>query len=362
MKAIVNTGPGRMQLQEWSLPEPGPGQARIRTLACGVCATDLQMIAGWRRTGFPAIPGHEWCGVVDGLGHGVSATLAGRRCVADNVQPDGGEVGFEHPGAYGEYFLAAAGNIHVLPDDFPGDAGVLIEPLAVSVRALRRLSGELPPAVLIFGDGPVGLLLAGLLARAGVSDLCLVGGRPRRLELARTMGCRRTFNYHDASGPLADVVRRVFGREFPCVIEASGAPAAIAAALRLTADEGRVLVVGDYGDATAAFPWNDMLHHQWTLAGSNASAGAWPEAVRRAAGGFPLGQLVTHRFPAARFEEAIETARSCRDAVKVAMVWAEETKDAKDRTTHETTKLGTGDTARNAQPFRDDASGKVCCR
>ena len=95
MNAIVNTAPGRLEWRVCPMPEPGPGQVRIRTLACGVCATDLAMIAGWKRTGFPAIPGHEWYGVVDQLGVGVDAALLGRRCVADNVQPDGGEVGFE---------------------------------------------------------------------------------------------------------------------------------------------------------------------------------------------------------------------------------------------------------------------------
>ena len=59
MKAIVNFGPGQLEMRELPLPKPGPGQVRIKTAACGVCVTDLLMIAGWQRTGFPAIPGHE---------------------------------------------------------------------------------------------------------------------------------------------------------------------------------------------------------------------------------------------------------------------------------------------------------------
>lgn len=55
MKAIVNTGPGRLELLGWPLPRPATGQVRIRTGACGVCATDLKMIAGWERTSFPPI-------------------------------------------------------------------------------------------------------------------------------------------------------------------------------------------------------------------------------------------------------------------------------------------------------------------
>src|SRR5512133_2714339 len=96
MKAIVNTAPGRLELCQWPAPQPQAGQVRIRTAACGICATDLQMIAGWKRTGFPSIPGHEWSGVVDAAGPDVDPAILGRACVADNVLSDGGEVGFEH--------------------------------------------------------------------------------------------------------------------------------------------------------------------------------------------------------------------------------------------------------------------------
>ena len=82
MKAIVNTAPGRLEMRELPLPEPLRGEARIRTGACGICATDLVMIDGWERTGFPSIPGHEWSGTVDAVGPGVDEELLGRRCVA----------------------------------------------------------------------------------------------------------------------------------------------------------------------------------------------------------------------------------------------------------------------------------------
>jgi len=139
MKAIVNTAADCLEMLDYPLPGPGPGEVRIKTFSCGICATDLAMIAGWDRTGFPAIPGHEWSGTVDALGEGVDGSLRGRRCVAENVLSDGGEVGFEHPGGYGEYFLTEASKVRVLPDDFPLVSAVLIEPLAVSVRGMRRL-------------------------------------------------------------------------------------------------------------------------------------------------------------------------------------------------------------------------------
>jgi len=323
MKAIVSTGPGQLAWRDWPLPQPGAGQVRIRTGACAMCATDLQMIAGWQRTGFPSIPGHEWSGTVDAVGAGVDPGLAGRRCVAENVLADGGEVGFEHPGGYAAYLLTEARNVQVLPPDFPLTAAALIEPLAVSVRGMGRLRLEDKGRALVFGDGPIGLLTLMLLRRAGVEDVLLVGGRSQRLALARELGAKQVLNYHEASGDLAAAVRQAGGGQFPNVVEASGSAAAIQAGLDTVTRCGRILVLGDYHGARAGFAWNHLLLQEIELIGSNASAGAWPEAVRLATEGqLPLARLVTHRLPAARFAEGVELMRSHQaDVVKVVLEW-----------------------------------------
>lgn len=323
MHAIVNTGPGQLEWQEWPLPSPGPGQVRIRTGACGICATDLEMIGGWQRTGFPAIPGHEWSGTVDSVGEGVSPSLLGQRCVAENVLSDGGEVGFEHPGGYGEYLVTEARLVHRLPPDFPLDVAALIEPLAVSVRGLRRLRLVDRRSALVFGDGVIGLLMLVLLRRAGVERVVLVGGREQRLSLAAELGAAATINYHAVGNDLAAAIREVETRAFPNVIEASGSSKAVQAGLELAGPGAHVLLLGDYGDVRADFRWNRLLHGEIELIGSNASAGAWPEAVRLAVSGeLPLARLISHRFPAAQFAEGVQLARShAPDVVKIVLEW-----------------------------------------
>ena len=324
MKAIVNTAPGRVEWKDWPTPEPRAGQVRIRTAACGVCATDLEMIAGWSRTAVPAIPGHEWAGFVDAAGPGADPTLVGRPCVAENVLADGGEVGFEHPGGYGEYFLTEAANVHALPADFPLAVATLIEPLAVCVRALRRLRLQDRSAALILGDGPIGLLTLLLLKAERVRRVVLVGGRPARLAVARQLGADETLNYHEAGADLAAAILPSSAAAFPNIIEASGSPDAMRAGLDVTALGGKILAIGDYGPSRADFPWNRLLHRELELIGSNASAGAWPEAVRLAAGRtVPLEPLVSRRLPAASFAEAIELARTARDVIKVVMEWTQ---------------------------------------
>ena len=323
MKAIVNTAPNRLEFQELPLPLPGPGQVRIRTGACGICATDMLMIAGWDRTPFPAIPGHEWAGTVDAIGEGVATALAGRRCVAENVLASGGEVGFEYPGGYSEYFITEAAKIYPLPDDFPLATASLIEPLAVSVRGLKKLRLDDKSRALVIGDGPIGLLMVMLLHRADVDEIIVVGGRAPRLAIAQESGASYVLNYHQIEGDLANGILKTAGKVFPLVVEASGSAAAMQASLGLTTIGGQILVLGDYSDAHADFAWNHLLHRELEIIGSNASAGAWPDAVRLAvAGKLPLERLITHCLPVERFVEGVELTRSRRgDVVKVVLEW-----------------------------------------
>ena len=254
MKAIVNTAAGRLEMQDLPLPEPGRGQVRVRTSACAICATDLDMIDGWERTGFPSIPGHEWAGVVDAVGPEADPDLLGRPCVAENVLADGGEVGFEHPGGYGEYFLTEAEKVCVLPEAFEAATATMIEPLAVCVRGVGRLGADASGPVLILGDGPVGLLMLMLLARQGLRPIVMVGGRQRRLALAKQVGAQAVLNYQDLGDELPAALARQAAGGFETVIEASGAPEAMSIALQLAKCCARMLILGDYGGGTGRLP------------------------------------------------------------------------------------------------------------
>lgn len=322
MRALVNTGPGALELLEAPMPTPGPGEALIRTLAVGICATDLHMIAGWQRTGFPAIPGHEWCGQVAEVGAGVDPSLRGVTCVGDNVLADGGEVGFEHPGGYASHFVTEAANLHRLPDGLDPCSATLAEPLAVCLRGLRKVEPAHGP-VLIVGDGPIGLISLLLLRRTPGLRVALLGGRPSRLALARELGVDLALSYRgdpvEVDAQLADA-----GFGIPeLVVEASGSADAADRAVATVALGGSVLVMGDYGGASASFAWNRLLHREVRLVGSNTGSGAWSEAARIvAAGELPLERLVTHRFRADQHADAMALVRDrTQGAVKVVLRW-----------------------------------------
>ena len=323
MKAITNVALNQLAWRNYPLPEPGVGQVRIRSGAVGICATDLEMITGWERTKPPNIPGHEWAGFIDAVGEKVDQTLVGQRCVAENVLSDGGEVGFEHAGAYGEYFLTEATNIHLLPDNFPLTTAALIEPLAVVTRALKRLRLDEHPKILISGDGPIGLLTLLCLKIKGTPEVIMIGGRAGRLELARSFGAAETFDVSHQSTPLAARLQQYFGTPPSCIIEASGSAIALETALQILDRKGQMLLIGDYGQSNARFPWNTLIHREIELIGSNASAGAWAEAVQLAIKNKQsLSRLITHIFPVAKFEEAFELVRRQQsDVIKTILEW-----------------------------------------
>lgn len=330
MRAAVVTGPGRLELQDLPVREPGMGEVRIRSAYCGICATDLAMMAGTERSRYPLVLGHEWSGVVDAAGPGVDAGLVGARCVAENVWQRGGEVGFEHPGAYGELFVTQASLVQPVPAALSLKQAALIEPMAVCVRGIGRLKLRNRANALILGDGVIGLLMLVLLVRDGVKDVTVVGGRAQRLAKAGELGARYVVSYHEAAdgsgAALGDLVRRVVGpgrAAFANILEASGASAALEAAFALASPGGRILLVGDYATADARVPWQRWLHTELEVVASNASAGAWPEAVRLAGElTSTLDPLVTHTVPIGEIHRGLDLMRG-RDsgAIRVLIDW-----------------------------------------
>ncbi len=321
MKAILNTAKGELKLADLEKPSPGAGEVLIRTSVCGICASDLEMIDGWDRGKYPQVLGHEWSGIVDECGTGVDKSLLGKSCVAENVLKDGGEVGFEHPGGYAQYFITQADKIIVLPKGFDMEIASLIEPLAVAVRGMNRMLPSKGPA-LIIGDGPIGLLMLMLMKRHGVKDITVVGGRETRLKLAIELGASKTINYHEAKVSLPEYVASKGMNKLSSIVEAAKSADAIPMASKLGACGAKILLIGNYVDVKSQVILQEFLHKEFVLLGSNASADAWPEAVKIAAEGkLPLRKIISGVYKAEDFAKAMDDARNNRSSLKILFKW-----------------------------------------
>ncbi|HEX2092633.1 MAG TPA: zinc-binding dehydrogenase, partial [Longimicrobiaceae bacterium] len=315
MRAVVLEGPGRIRMEETAIPEPGPGQVRIRLEGCGVCASNLTPWGGpeWMR--FPTEPGalgHEGWGVVDAVGEGVESVGVGERVAALSYR------------SYAEYDLADADAVVPLPDSlagqpFPG------EPLGCAMNIFRRSEIRAGQTVAVVGVGFLGALLTRLAADAGARVIA-ISRRPFSLEVAREMGAAETVPMDD-HGRIVERVRELTGGDL-CdrVIEAVGKQWPLDLAAELTRERGRLMIAGYHQDGPRQvnmWLWNwrglDVINtHERD---PRVYVQGIREAVDAVAGGrLDPTPLYTHTFPLERLDEALDATRDRPEGFLKALV------------------------------------------
>ncbi|MFI1832959.1 Zn-dependent alcohol dehydrogenase [Streptomyces olivaceoviridis] len=281
------------------LPDPGPGQVRVRLAAAGVCHSDLSLSDGTMRVPVPAVLGHEGAGTVVAVGEGVTHVSPGSPVVLNWAPSCGschacalGEVwlcanalngaadvhartadGTDlHPGlnvaAFAEETVVAASCALPLPDGVPlVDAALLgcavLTGYGAVHHAARVRSGE---TVAVFGVGGVGLATLQAARIAGASRIIAVDVSPGKEELARAAGAT---DYVLASGDTPREIRGLTGRQGVDVsVECVGRAVSIRAAWESTRRGGRTTVVGIGGkDQQVTFNALELFHWGRTLSG-----------------------------------------------------------------------------------------------
>src|SRR5919112_1585545 len=201
MRAAVLTGAGKLMIQAVRVPEPGPGEVRVRLEGCGVCASNLTPWEGPEWMQFPGEPGglgHEGWGVIDAVGEGVSGLAAGDRVAALSYK------------SYAEYDIAEADAVVRLPDSlkdqpFPG------EPLGCAMNIFRRSDIEASQTVAIVGIGFLGALLTRLATDAGARVIA-ISRRSFSLDVAQTMGAAEIIPMDDHYAIIERVKQLTDGR------------------------------------------------------------------------------------------------------------------------------------------------------
>ena len=199
----------QLHLRELPTPVPGPGEVLVRTLACGICGSDLhalrhteKMIESSRRAGGafamdPAryvVMGHEFCAEVVDYGPGTPKRLAAgtRVCSLPIIVGAAGiaPVGYSNdaPGGYGEYMRLMDALLLPVPQSLPTEHAALTEPMAVGLHAVKKGNLGKDDVPLVIGCGPVGLAVIAALRLEGVRPIVAADFSPRRRELGLAMG------------------------------------------------------------------------------------------------------------------------------------------------------------------------------
>lgn len=315
------------------LPEPGPGQVRVRLAAAGVCHSDLSLSNGTMRVPVPAVLGHEGAGTVVSVGEGVTHVAPGDGVVLNWAPSCGachpcslGEVwlcanaltgsanvytrtedGTElHPGlnvaAFAEETVVAANCVLPVPDGVPLTEAALLGCAVLTGwgavhHSARVRAGE---TVAVFGVGGVGLATLQAARIAGASTIVAVDVSPEKEALARAAGATE---YVVASDSTAKDIRKLTGGHGADVaVECVGRAATIRTAWDATRRGGRTTVVGIGGkDQQVTFNALEIFHWGRTLSGcvygnSHPAEDLPVLAEHIRAGRLDLGAMVTERI------------------------------------------------------------------
>jgi L-iditol 2-dehydrogenase len=261
--------PGRLVLRDYDPPHPGPGAVLIKISCALSCGTDLKTFRRghpvWR---LPTAFGHEFAGVVEEVGEGVTAFKRGDAIMAAPTAPCGDcffcQRGQENlcpqamdrmvMGAYADYLLVpehvVARNMFIKPASLTFEEAALLEPLACVVHACDMARPEPFETVLIVGAGAFGLLHLLMLKAQGVRNVAVAGRGADRLRWASELGAGQVIDAARIEAPAA-VASLNDGHGPDLVIECTGQLTGWQDAFTRVRRGGRVVFFGGCSSGTA---------------------------------------------------------------------------------------------------------------
>lgn len=315
MRAVVVTGAGAVRVDEVPLPEPGPGQVRVKLEGCGVCASNLGPWAGPEWMKFPTEPGglgHEGWGTIDAVGAGVTGLEPGDRVAALSYH------------SYAGYDIADATAVVKLPEalndkPFPG------EPLGCAMNIFKRSDIHAGQTVAIVGIGFLGALLTQLAAKAGARVIA-ISRRPYSLDMAKRMGAAEVIAMDDHWKVIARVKELTNGTLCDRVIEAVGKQWPLDLAGELTRERGKLIIAGYHQDGPRQV---NMQMWNWrgldVINAHERDPAVYVQGIRDAIDAVASGRLdpdalYTHRYDLAELDLALNATRDRPDGFMKALV------------------------------------------
>ena len=338
MRAAVYRGPSNISVEQVPIPEIQDDEILIRVYACGICGTDLKKIE-YGLVPPPRIFGHEMAGVVAKVGSRSKKFLVGDRVTAHHHIPcmkcfycekklfsqcefyrrTGTTAGFEPAGGgFAEYvrvmnWIVEDGTV-LIPEHVSYEEASFMEPLNTCLKALE--TAELAPGevVVIYGQGPVGLLMmqAATVAGAHVIGLDFLEAR---LKIARELGAVAAFNPNkDDIG--AEVAKLTDGRGADLAIVAAANPRAIEGAQNIVRRGGRVLLFAQTvpGEIIPVDASSICMEEKKLIGSYSASVELQEQSAQLIfTGKIDVASLISHRFPLDRLTEGIRLASNPSD-------------------------------------------------
>jgi len=207
----VMTEPGKIIFREVNVPTPGPDQVLIKIKKIGVCGSDIHVYHGTHPyTSYPVTQGHEVSGQIVKTGEYVKDLKEGQKVTIEpqvfcgrcypclhgkyNLCEKLKVMGFQTTGTASEYFAVDSSKVTPIPEEMTYSEGAMLEPLAVTVHAAKRFPDVKGAKAVVFGCGPIGILLIQSLKAFGAAEILATDISDTRLELAKSLGADYTVN------------------------------------------------------------------------------------------------------------------------------------------------------------------------
>jgi threonine dehydrogenase-like Zn-dependent dehydrogenase len=262
MQAVILRGKS-LVVDEFPDPEPQEGEVLVRTLACGICGSDLhavehadKLVEAARESGAPfrldprrdVVLGHEFCCEV--LDYGPRTPVQyprGTRVVSMPIVFRSGGiegVGYsnEVPGGYGELMVLSASLMLPVPNGLRTEHAALTEPMAVGLHAVNKAALQSWDVPLVIGCGPVGLAVIAALRLRGAEPIVAADYSPKRRALAQTMGAHVVID--PASESTFEAYRKAAQMRPAVIFECVGVPGILHEILRNAPHSARIVVAG----------------------------------------------------------------------------------------------------------------------
>ncbi|GHC80365.1 2,3-butanediol dehydrogenase [Pseudorhodoferax aquiterrae] len=334
MQAAVWHGRHDIRVQDVPVPQKPPaGWVQIRVHWCGICGSDLhEYLAGpvfipvdhpHPLTGLKGqcTLGHEFSGEIAELGDGVTGYAVGERVTADACQHCGkcyycthglynicenlAFTGLMNNGAFAEYVNVPAELLYKLPDDFPTEAGALIEPLAVGLHAVKKAGELVGKTVVVVGAGTIGLCTIMCAKAAGAGRVIALEMSAARKAKAMEVGASLVIDPKECDA-IAELKALTGGYGADVSFECIGNKNTAKLALDVIRKAGRCVMVGIF-EEPSQFNFFELVATEKEVVGSLAYNGEFADVIRFIADGridvrplitgrIALPDIVTHGF------------------------------------------------------------------
>lgn len=344
MQALRWHGVKDLRVETIEEPSALQGKVKIKVEWCGICGSDLHEYAAGPifipegaphpLTGekAPVVMGHEFSGQVVEVGEGVTRFKAGDRVVVEPVFACGHcaackqgkynlceKMGFlglaGGGGGFSEYVAADEHMVHHIPDSVSYEQGALVEPSAVALYAVRSSHFKVGDRAVVFGAGPIGLLVIEALKASGAAEIYAVELSPERRSKAQELGA---IALNPADVDVVQEIHRLTEGGADVAYEVTGVPAVLNQAIQSTKISGQIMIVSIFEREAPIHP-NQIVMQERNIAGIIGYRDVFPAVISLMQQGyFTADKLVTKRIALSEIvEQGFEALLKEKSQVKI---------------------------------------------